>query len=88
MIYILEFYDRDRDWEHRVYFSKRISPQQALNVFNRLEFKACKEGKLENPLNRFDNKDLLMENFNFRLSKHDFIMFYKEELGDYLLEYL
>ena len=85
-MYTLEVYDKIRNIERQYNFSNPISPQQALNVFNRLEFKACKEGKLENPLNRFDNKDLLMENFNFRLSKHDFIMFYKEGLGDYLLE--
>ena len=86
MIYILEFYNNDRDWEHQVYFSNPISPQQALKVFNMLGFKACKKDKLENPLSNFDNKCSPLESFNFRLSKHDYIMFYKEELGDYLLE--
>ena len=86
MIYILEFYNNDRDWTHQIYFSRPISPKQALKVFNRLGFKASKKDKLENPLSNFDNKDTPMESFNFRLSKHDFIMFHKEELGDYLLE--
>ena len=85
-MYILEFYNNDRDWTHQIYFSRPISPKQALKVFNRLGFKAYKKDKLENHLIYFDNNGSPMESFNFRLSKHDFIMFYKEELGDYLLE--
>ena len=87
-MYTLEFYDKIRDIDRKYNFSKPISPQQALDIFNKLKFEIYPYGKVENPLSQFDNKDTPIGNFHFRLSSYNFIDFDKEILDDYLLELL
>ena len=84
-MYTLEFYDRIRDIERQYNFSHPISPQQALDIFNKLGFEIYPYGYEENPLSDFDNKDVPMESFSFSLSSYIYIYFDKIENHDYLL---
>ena len=85
-MYTLEFYDRIRDIERQYHFSHPISPQQALDIFNKMGFEVYPYGNVDNPLNMFDNKDAPMESFNFTLSSYNYIDFDKTEIHDYILE--
>ena len=85
-MYTLEFYDDVRDIERQYNFSHPISPQQALDIFNKLGFEAHPYGYEENPLSGFDDKDVPMESFSFSLSSYNYIDFDKTEIHDYLLE--
>ena len=85
-MYTLEFYDRIRDTERQYNFSRPISPQQALDIFNKLGFENHPYGVIDTPLGDFDNKDVPMERFDFKLSSHNYIDFDKTEIHDYLLE--
>ena len=85
-MYTLEFYDRVRDIERQYNFSHPISPQQALDIFNKLGFEVYPYGYEENPLSDFDDKDVPMESFSFSLSSYNYIDFDKTEIHDYLLE--
>ena len=87
-MYTLEFYDRIRDIERQYNFSHPISPQQALDIFNKLGFEIYPYGKVENPLSNFDDKDIPINCFSFQLSSYNFVDFDKEILDDYLLELL
>ena len=87
-MYTLEFYDRVRDIERQYNFSRPISPQQALDIFNKLGFEIYPYGKVENPLSNFDDKDIPINCFSFQLSSYNFVDFDKEILDDYLLELL
>ena len=85
-MYTLEFYDRIRDIENQYHFSKYISPQQALDIFNKRGIEVYPYGTVNNPLDMFDNKDVPMESFSFTLSSYNYIYFDKTEIHDYLLE--
>ena len=85
-MYTLEFYDRIRDIENQYNFSKPVSPQQALDIFNKLRFEIYPYGAVDNPLDVFNNKDIPMERFSFSLSSYNYIDFDKTEIHDYLLE--
>ena len=85
-MYTLEFYDRIRDIERQYYFNHPISPQQALDIFNKLRFEIYPYGKIEQPLSRFDNKDFPINCFSFQLSSYNFVDFDKVSFDDYLLE--
>ena len=85
-MYTLEFYDSIRDIENQYHFSKPISPQQALDIFNKLGFETHPYSEVRNPLGDFDNKDVPMESFSFSLSSYNYIDFDKIENHDYLLE--
>ncbi len=85
-MYTLEFYDDVRDIERQYNFSHPISPQQALDIFSKMGFETHPYGEVRNPLGDFDNKDVPMESFSFRLSSYTFIYFDKIENHDYLLE--
>lgn len=87
-MYTLEFYDRIRGTENQYNFSHPISPQQALDIFNEIGFEVYPYGEIRNPLGDFDNKDVPMERFDFKLSSYNYIDFDKTEIHDYLLEYL
>ena len=87
-MYTLEFYDRIRDIERQYHFSKPISPQQALDVFNKLGFDIYPYGVVETSLDEFDDKDVPMESFNFSLSSCNYLSFYEIENNDYLLRAL
>ena len=87
-MYTLEFYDRIRDIERQYNFSHPISPQQALDIFNKLGFDIYHYGYEENPLSDFYNKDTPVESFSFRLSSYTYIHFDKIENHDYLLRAL
>ena len=86
-MYTLEFYDRIRDIERQYHFSSPISPQQALDIFNKQGIDIFYPyGAIDTPLVVFDNKDVPMENFSFSLSSYNYINFDKTEIHDYLLE--
>lgn len=85
-MYTLEFYDNVRDIENQYHFSKPISPQQALDVFNKLGFEVYPYGVVDTPLAVFDNKDIPIDCFSFWLSSYNYIDFDKTEIHDYLLE--
>ena len=85
-MYTLEFYDRIRDIENQYHFSKPISPQQALDIFNKRGIDVYPYGTVDNPLDLFDNKDAPMERFDFKLSSYNYIDFDKVSFDDYLLE--
>ena len=86
-MYTLEFYDRIRDIENQYHFSHPISPQQALDIFNKRGIDVFYPySAVDNPLNMFDNKDAPMESFNFTLSSYNYIDFDKTEIHDYILE--
>ena len=85
-MYTLEFYDRIRDIENQYHFSKPISPQQALDIFNKRGIDIYPYGVVDNPLGVFDNKDAPMESFSFTLSSYNYVDFDKTEIHDYLLE--
>ena len=85
-MYTLEFYDRIRDIENQYNFSKPISPQQALDIFNKRGIDIYPYGVVDNPLDVFENKDVPMERFDFKLSSYNYIDFDKTEIHDYLLE--
>ena len=85
-MYTLEFYDSIRDIERQYHFSKPISPQQALDIFNQIGFEVHPYGATVNQLSIFDNKDVPMERFDFKLSSYNYIDFDKTEIHDYLLE--
>ena len=85
-MYTLEFYDRIRDIERQYNFSNPISPQQALDIFNKLGFEIYPYGAVDTTLSDFDNKDTPMERFDFKLSIYTYTYFYKIENHDYLLE--
>ena len=87
-MYTLEFYDRIRDIENQYHFSKPISPQQALDIFNKRGIDVYPYGTVDNPLDLFDSKDVPMESFSFSLSSYNYIDFDKTEIHDYLLEEL
>lgn len=87
-MYTLEFYDKIRDIENQYHFSKPISPQQALDIFNKLGFDIYPYGVVDTPLDEFDNKDIPMESFSFSLSSYNSIYFDKTENHDYLLRAL
>ena len=85
-MHTLEFYDKLRDTEWKYNFSHPISPQQALAIFNKLGFDIYPYGVVDTPLNMFDNKDVPVESFSFRLSSYNYIDFDKVSFDDYLLE--
>lgn len=85
-MYTLEFYDRIRDIENQYHFSKSISPQQALDIFNKRGIEIYPYGVVDNPLDDFDDKDVPMERFDFKLSSYNYIDFDKTEIHDCLLE--
>ena len=86
-MYILEFYnDGIRGTENQYNFSHPISPQQALDIFNEIGFEVYPYGTVDNPLDMFDNKDVPMERFDFKLSSYNYIDFDETEIHDYLLE--
>ena len=85
-MYTLEFYDKVRDIGWKYNFSHPISPQQALDIFNKLGFDIYPYGLVDTPLDEFDNKDIPMESFSFSLSSYNYIDFDKTEIHDYLLE--
>ena len=87
-MYTLEFYDRIRGIENQYNFSHPISPQQALDIFNKIGFEVYPYGVIDTPLGDFDNKDVPMESFRFSLSSYNYIDFDKTEIYDYLLEEL
>ena len=87
-MYTLEFYDKIRNIERQYNFSNPISPQQALDIFNKLGFEIYPYGVIDTPLVIFDNKDIPMESFSFSLSSHNYIYFDKIENHDYLLRAL
>ena len=85
-MYTLEFYDKVRDIEWKYNFSHPISPQQALDIFNKRGIDVYPYGVVDIPLAVFDNKDVPMESFSFSLSSYNYIDFDKTEIHDYLLE--
>ena len=85
-MYTLEFYDSIRGVENQYNFSHPISPQQALDVFNKIGFEVHPYSEVKDPLAVFDNKDVPMERFDFKLSSYNYIDFDKTEIHDYLLE--
>ena len=85
-MYTLEFYDSIRGVENQYNFSHPISPQQALDVFNKIGFEVHPYSEVKDPLAVFDNKDVPMESFSFSLSSYNYIDFDKTEIHDYLLE--
>ena len=87
-MYTLEFYDRIRDIERQYNFSNPISPQQALDVFNKIGLEVHPYTEVKEPLAVFDNKDVPMESFRFNLSSYTYIYFDKIENHDYLLRAL
>ena len=82
----IEFYDSVMGIENQYHFSKSISPQQAFDIFNHIGFEVHPYGATVNPLSVFDNKDVPMEMFDFKLSSYNYIVFDKTEIHDYLLE--
>ena len=86
MTYTLEFYDKVRDIEWKYNFSHPISPQQALDIFNKRGIDVYPYGVVDIQLAVFDNKDVPMESFSFSLSSYNYIDFDKTEIHDYLLE--
>ena len=72
--------------ENQYHFSKSISPQQAFDIFNHIGFEVHPYGVVETPLDVFNNKDVPMERFDFKLSSYNYIDFDKTEIHDYLLE--
>ena len=87
-MYTLEFYDGIRGIENQYNFSHPISPQQALDIFNKLGFDIYPYGLVDTPLDEFDNKDVPIGNFSFQLSSYNFVNFDKIENHDYLLRAL
>ena len=87
-MYTLEFYDEVRDIEKQYNFTHPISPQQALDIFNKMGFEVDPYGEVATPLAVFDNKDVPMESFRFSLSSYTYIYFDKIENHDYLLRAL
>ena len=85
-MYTLEFYDSVRDIERQYNFSHPISPQQALDIFNKIGFEVHPYSKVDTPLSRFDNKDAPIDCFSFKLSSYNFVDFDKVSFDDYLLE--
>ena len=85
-MYTLEFYDKIMGIEWKYNFSHPISPQQALDIFNKIGFEVYPYGKVEQPLSRFDNKDISIDCFSFQLSSYNFVDFDKVSFDDYLLE--
>ena len=85
-MYTLEFYDKIRDIEWKYNFSHPISPQQALDIFNKRGIDVYPYEVVDTPLVVFDNKDVPMESFRFNLSSYNYIDFDKTEIYDYLLE--
>lgn len=85
-MYTLEFYDSIRGVENQYNFNHPISPQQALDVFNKIGFEVHPYSEVKDPLAVFDNKDVPMESFRFNLSSYNYIDFDKTEIYDYLLE--
>ena len=85
-MYKLEFYDKIRDTDCRYNFSHSISPQQALNIFNKMGFEVYHYGKVEQPLSRYDNKYAPIDCFSFQLSSYNFVDFDKVSFDDYLLD--
>ena len=85
-MYTLEFYDKVRDIGWKYDFSHPISPQQALDIFNKRGIDVYPYGVADTPLAVFDNKDVPMESFSFSLSSYNYIDFDKTEIHDYLLE--
>ena len=85
-MYTLEFYDSIRGVENQYNFSHPISPQQALDIFNKRGIDVYPYGVVDTTLAVFDNKDVPMESFSFSLSSYNYIDFDKTEIHDYLLE--
>ena len=85
-MYTLEFYDKVRDIENQYNFTNPISPQQALDIFNKIGFDVYPYGAVDTPLAVFDNKDVPIGNFSFQLSSYNFVNFDKVSFDDYLLE--
>ena len=85
-MYTLEFYDEVRDIEKQYNFTHPISPQQALDIFNKMGFEVHPYGEVGQPLSNFDNKDAPIGNFSFQLSSYNFVDFDKVSFDDYLLE--
>ena len=85
-MYTLEFYDKIRDIEWKYNFSHPISPQQALDIFNKMGFEAYPYGKVDTPLSNLDNKDIPIDCFSFWLSSYNLVDFDKVNFDDYLLE--
>ena len=85
-MYTLEFYDSIRDIERQYNFSHPISPQQALDIFNKIGLEVHPYSKVDTPLSRFDNKDAPIGSFSFQLSSYDFVDFDKVSFDDYLLD--
>ena len=85
-MYTLEFYDRIRDIENQYHFRNPISPQQALDIFNKRGIEIHPYEVVVNPLNVFDSKDVPMERFDFKLSSYNYVGFDKVSFDDYLLE--
>ena len=85
-MYTLEFYDKIRDIEWKYNFSHSISPQQALDIFNKMGFEVYPYGKVEQPLSRYDNKYAPIDCFSFKLSSYNFVDFDKVSFDDYLLD--
>lgn len=85
-MYTVEFYDSIRDVENQYNFSHPISPQQALDIFNKRGIDVYPYAVVDTPLAVFDNKDVPMESFSFSLSSYNYIDFDKTEIHDYLLE--
>lgn len=85
-MYALNIYDKilDQDWYYN--FTKPISPQQALDIVNKLEFEIQTYGKLDDPLYMFVDKNNPCEYFGFRLSNYNYVNFDKLEFSDYLLD--
>ena len=68
-MYTLEFYDKIRDIEWKYNFSHSISPQQALDIFNKMGFEVYHYGEVEQPLSRYDNKYAPIDCFFFSVVK-------------------
>ena len=85
-MYTLEFYDGIRDIEYEYNFSNPISPQQALDIFNKMGFEVYHYGKVEQPLSRYDNKYAPIDCFSFKQSSYNFVDFDKVSFDDYLLD--
>ena len=57
--------DERRDIEYKYNFSNPISPQQALDIFNKMGFEVYPYTKVEQPLSRCDNKYAPIDCFSF-----------------------
>ena len=85
-MYTLEFYDKIMDIEWKYNLSSSISPQQALDIFNKMGFEVYPYSKVDTLLSNFVNKDIPIDCFSFQLSSYNFVDFDKVSFDDYLLE--